>query len=379
MTSLKSRLILLLILALMIFPNGVFAYSYGDPNKEDIAETFKLIVSNLNSSNWAGAEEAYKVRRSEISSHFGEPVAVTLDVNFEARNKAAVIANFQAVLIMNLDRRFTYVLKDINDYSKAKLLLAKGKGTYDVLEPYLGNSVPKEKLKKSFDIALEALGNPGLFGVGEKPINPEVFKKESDFIYQTVKPLFPYKEAKKSSPVVTTPPKKAESKPVTPPKQPVAKPVTKPVTKTTEKTDSTTKTKQTSPKVTNTKPEQPSKKDENKDEDKEVVAKEDENKDEDKEVVAKEDEKKDVVEGKAEEEKVDQTVVVEKTNQNGKDSLTEEQPTEAEKVNEIALDEEHAPMEQTKKTNPIITIVIISGLILAVAGTILFVKKKGII
>jgi len=181
-------------LALLIWlaPAQAFAYSYGDANTEDVAETFKTIAAALGGgqSDWRTATEAHKVRRSEIQSHFGDSVAVTLDKNIEAADSALLIANYKAVLVMNLDRRFTYALKDVSDYAGAKLLLAKAKATCDTLAPYM--SAGKDEIDRSFDEALDALGNPGLFGVGKKKADPELFKTKVTFIYDKVKPLFPY-------------------------------------------------------------------------------------------------------------------------------------------------------------------------------------------
>jgi hypothetical protein len=51
------------------------------------------------------------------------------------------------------------------------------------------------QISAAFDEALDALGNPGLFGVGEKPADPERFKAKVDFIYKTVAPQFPFSGA----------------------------------------------------------------------------------------------------------------------------------------------------------------------------------------
>ncbi|HTG71559.1 MAG TPA: hypothetical protein VL921_20035, partial [Candidatus Udaeobacter sp.] len=59
------------------------------------------------------------------------------------------------------------------------------------LKPYVGSK--SDEINTAFDEALEALGNPGLFGVGQKPAELDVFKKKVNYIYGVVKPLFPYK------------------------------------------------------------------------------------------------------------------------------------------------------------------------------------------
>ncbi|MZQ82823.1 hypothetical protein GQF01_11985 [Paenibacillus sp. 5J-6] len=207
--------------ALIILPVSAMAYSYGDANTEDVAETFKLVQSSIGNgaNDWNAAEGAYQERRAEIVSHFGEAVGSTLDANFKAKDSKAVIANFKGVLVMNLDRRFTYAIQGIDDYAASKLLLAKAKATYDTLQPYMGSGTAD--IEKAFDEALDALGNPGLFGVGKKPVQPDVFKEKVGFIYGKVKPLFPYQAA--AAPVASSEP--------TPVAQPTETPKTEPVVK----------------------------------------------------------------------------------------------------------------------------------------------------
>lgn len=175
----------------------VWAYSYGDPNEEELATMFKDAVVKIGASDWKGASALYQAKRAEIESHFGGDVAVNLDRSFEAQDKELTEQNLKALLVLNLERRFEYGERDIEDYSKSKLLLAKARATYDALEPYVQAKLPKETagLKASFDSALEALGNPGLFGVGKKAVDPEAYKKHTAYILNTVSPIFPSKAA----------------------------------------------------------------------------------------------------------------------------------------------------------------------------------------
>jgi flagellar basal body-associated protein FliL len=192
--KLQITIIMLLTLCLLL-PGGALAYSYGDPNQEEVAESFKEIVVELNRNpiDWSKVEAIYKTRRAEISSHFGEDVALKLDVNLSDEDKDSFIANFKAVLGMNLKRRFDYSMKDFGDYAEVKLLVAKAKGTYDVLKPYLPSN-ETNALEAAFNDAYEALGNPGLFGVGEQPSNETVFKEQTTYILNTILPLFPFED-----------------------------------------------------------------------------------------------------------------------------------------------------------------------------------------
>lgn len=199
MHKLTKLFSLLLLAAFLLLPSTASAYSYGDANTDEVAETFKLVISSLEAPtpDWDKALAAHNERKAEISSHFGESVASTLAANIQAHDKDLTVANYKALLVMNLDRRFQYALKDVNDYTNAKLLLAKAKATYVVLQPYVQEQInDADKLKsldQAFDAALESLGNPGLFGAGKKESKPEDFKKNVLYVYDTVKPLFPYK------------------------------------------------------------------------------------------------------------------------------------------------------------------------------------------
>ncbi|TFE25015.1 FeoB-associated Cys-rich membrane protein [Cohnella luojiensis] len=187
---------LAIIFAAMLFaPSQVSAYSYGDANTEEVAETFKLVETALNgpAPDWNAAEEAYKVRKSEIKSHFGDAVASILDHNFQAKDVNLTLSNFKAVLVLNLDRRFNYALADLNDYAQAKLLLAKAKSTYATLQPHM--ELDAGEIDKAFEDALTALGNPGLFGVGKKEPDPEAFKSNVSFIQNKISLLFPLQGA----------------------------------------------------------------------------------------------------------------------------------------------------------------------------------------
>lgn len=199
MNNLKSRALIVLFTVFLLaglFPASAGAYSYGNANTEAVAETFKLVASKLNAdtADWPSAKAAYAEVRSELESHFGKDVAKELDDAFAAEDKDRVMQDWKGVLVLNLERRFTYAEQGFDNYSEAKLLLAKARATFETLKPYLSGTPAESKraeIEQAFDKALEALGNPGLLGVGKKDPNPEVFKQNIKMINDTVSPLFP--------------------------------------------------------------------------------------------------------------------------------------------------------------------------------------------
>jgi hypothetical protein len=349
-----TKVLWLLVILSFVIPNGAWAYSYGDPNKEEVAETFKDMVAKLNASpsNWTGAYDAYIVRKAEIASHFGETIALTLDKNFEVKNKDLVIANYKAILVMNLDRRFDYGKKDINDYSKAKLLLAKAKGTFDVLRPYVEANKPDQmsSLLTAFDKALEALGNPGLFSVGEKPVNPEEFSKQVDYIYQTVKPIFPYTAYKKEEPAA----KKPESS--TPDSGTNAK-----SGDTKQPTDgqNSIPTQEASAKSGNEKPAA-------------GTSQSDAGSSEPAATPVEPAEPASTASSEPAGSEPANTAESSAASSISSKTSTESKPT-------AASGEAHAPMERSSKTNPIVSILVIGSVVLVGIGALLFARKKGFI
>ncbi|MFC5471984.1 hypothetical protein ACFPPD_25215 [Cohnella suwonensis] len=317
----------IVLLLLILFPSQAAAYSYGDANTEDVAETFKLVESSLSGSspNWKAAEDAYKARRSEIQSHFGSKVALTLDQNFKDKDGKLVVSNFKAVLVMNLDRRFDYAIKQVSDYSAAKLLLAKAKATYDTLAPYIGTGT--KEAEQAFEDALDALGNPGLFGVGKKDADPELFKEKVSYIYSSVKPLFPYLAYEAPAPSKEVPPSKQPE----PSEKPVASPSPKPSEEPEVPAAEASATVSPEPSAS----ESPSA-------------------------------------------SASQTAQTEPSNEAEQPPESPETAEEAAPTATIEAQAEHAPMAQTDKTNPWVTFAVIGGVAVLGAAGVWFARKKGL-
>lgn len=378
----------LCLILLLSFPLQAFAYSYGDPTKEDIAETFNLILGKLStaSPDWEGAHEAYKVRRAEISSHFGESITVTLDQNFKMKQKDLLISNYRYVLYKNIERRLNYARKDINDYGKAKLLMGKAKGTFDVLKPYVQGKIASKvpAIDASLENALKALGNPGLFGVGEEPVMPEEFDKEAAFILNTLKPIFPYTPAKAEE-------KPKEKEPETSPEeteteatketktevkeQPQEKKVEAPKTeeKTSEKAVASSQTSEEKKDVKSDAPPESKKEVKDTNEDKKI-----EEQGTSTTTVAEVKENEETTEETKEAtESAEETTTEEQTEEKAEASETEK--VVAEVTETASPDTEHSAMERTSKTNPMVTIIVIGTVLILGVGGLWFLRKQQII
>lgn len=192
-----KKIIAIMTLTLLTFfslHNTANAYSYGDPNEEKIAEAYKKMVVQLdkNPPNFTETEKIYDTVKEEIDQHMGSEPSKLIKENLEKEEKEELIENMQKILALNIDRRLSGVDKNFEDYETSKRLLAKGHATYQALSPVIAEKDPEmdKQIKAEFDKALEALGNPGLFGVGKKEADQEALKQSKKIIIDNLQKEF---------------------------------------------------------------------------------------------------------------------------------------------------------------------------------------------
>nr|WP_096180511.1 hypothetical protein [Effusibacillus lacus] len=182
------------LLAIGGLPATANAYSYGDPNEEQVAEVYKKMVAELNESppDFAGAQAIFESIKNELDMHMGTEPAATVLQHLKDKNKDSVISDMQKVLVLNIARRLDNIEKDFQNYQQNKLLIAKAKATFNALSPVIKQKDPslESTLVQEFDKALQALGNPGLFGVGVKEPEPAVFKASKAKILKSLQDQF---------------------------------------------------------------------------------------------------------------------------------------------------------------------------------------------
>ncbi len=183
-----------LILILSSIPLSASAYSYGDPNEEKVAEVYKEMQLKLdeNPPNFSAAKSLFGTVKEEIDMHMGtEPGEVIME-SLNDEDKEATIENMEKLLVLNIARRLESIENNFAEYDNSKKLLAKGFATYQALSPKVEaqNAEVDQQIKADFDAALEALGNPGLFGVGKKPSDIEAFKMKKEEILAALQKEF---------------------------------------------------------------------------------------------------------------------------------------------------------------------------------------------
>ncbi|MGJ7035196.1 hypothetical protein [Anoxybacillus eryuanensis] len=181
-----------LILIFTSAPMSSFAYSYGDPNEEAVAEAYKEMVAKVQEKKFDEVKAIYETVQKEIDMHMGpEPSTIILEA-IENKDADTIVSAMQKVLVLNVARRLENVEKNFDHYDTSKRLLAKAFATYKALSPIVQQKDAEldKKLKQQFDVALQSLGNPGLFGVGKKESNIDQFKESKKTILQALQDQF---------------------------------------------------------------------------------------------------------------------------------------------------------------------------------------------
>lgn len=189
-----------MIVILNLIPLKAFAYSYGNPNEEAVAEAYKQMKEKLNEQppNFASAKEIFETVKKEIDMHMGPEPSKAVLAAIEDKDRQAVVENMEKILVLNIARRLENIEKNFDQYDTSKRLLAKAFATYEALSPVIQGKDPSldKQLRTEFDKALQSLGNPGLFGVGEKKSDINVFKKSKETILTTLQKQFGLKSVK---------------------------------------------------------------------------------------------------------------------------------------------------------------------------------------
>ncbi|MGE8080749.1 hypothetical protein [Peribacillus loiseleuriae] len=200
MKKLLMCCLLLMFVLTYSFPLPAKAYTYGDPNEEALAEAYKkmLIELDKNPSDYVKAEKYYNTVKEEIDMHMGPEPTKSILQDLENKDKEQAIHNLDQLLVLNIARRMENIDKNFSEYETSKRLLAKGFATYAALSPKIEARNPEldKEMKSEFDKALNSLGNPGLFGVGQKEADKNAFDASKDQIFSLLQKEFHLKNLK---------------------------------------------------------------------------------------------------------------------------------------------------------------------------------------
>jgi len=173
------------------------ASGYGYAEAEDPAVAiFRDGVTSARKGDFAQATIKAKEALALIADHKhnGASLAPRIDEAAKSKNAPAMAEILANVVYLSLKEKLevniSTSLKDFNQ-CKARLFLAR-KNYLDVLDGNLKKNKPEDSLAiiKGFDEALAALGNPGLFGIGQKPADLARFTQTARKIEATIEGFY---------------------------------------------------------------------------------------------------------------------------------------------------------------------------------------------
>ena len=155
---------IILVLISLIASINLQAYSYAAAGKEPTIDSREGILGAINSDNFVLAKEILEKDKQKINKW--------LDVS----------------IATEIQRRLDGGLKNIDNFNIAKVMLAKADKFYKLLSVSLDKELDK-KLKEALFQCMDSIGNPGLFGVGAKPVNKEKYIENEKIVDELLKSL----------------------------------------------------------------------------------------------------------------------------------------------------------------------------------------------
>ncbi len=183
-----SLVVGLFVLFLTINLNACLASVSGD---EPTADAKEQIIKDLNDNNFNEALKVFKEHEKNykyLTKNFIPSLYSGLKAGLKNKNKKQVIKYLELSIAAEVQRKINEGLQNIKDYNVAKVIVLNAKKFYNLLSFSLDKQTNK-KLKSAVQKCIEAIGNPGLFGVGKKPANIDKYKKNQKIIIDIIQSL----------------------------------------------------------------------------------------------------------------------------------------------------------------------------------------------
>lgn len=155
----------------LLFSAQSIAYSYAAAGKEPLIEGRETLLKALSGSDYIAVNAAYSSMRAEFiyfNEHHGLNVDEKMETAIANKDQQGVADALITTMKAEVMRRLDGAEQNIGDYQVAKVLVVKSKLFIDLLAADL-TAENRQKADAAIRGALASIGNPGVFGVGQKP------------------------------------------------------------------------------------------------------------------------------------------------------------------------------------------------------------------
>lgn len=169
-----------LLLALMSVP--ALAYSYASPKSDPLIKGRTPFLEAVDAGDWSGAETIYKSFEIKIEgmekadgAYLGDPgIKQDFILALQIQDPEAARAVLDRAFANQINRRLLAAQLNIEDYDVASALVVIARAFLDGLQEELS---PKEQklVDEQMQLALDAVGKPGIFGFGAAEADPQAY------------------------------------------------------------------------------------------------------------------------------------------------------------------------------------------------------------
>ncbi|VAX16189.1 hypothetical protein MNBD_NITROSPINAE02-298 [hydrothermal vent metagenome] len=189
------RFLIAAVFVLASLPGSAFAYGYAEA-EDPMVVLFKSALVEAKNDRWGEVAKLADKGVKSFKDHLFEAEALSPRFADAVKTKnlnlvAETFANLVYVSIRN--KIHSNLRENFKNFKNAKSRLSMARKSYiDVLDGNVKKQDAKrsESILKEFDKALEALGSPGLFGVGKKEANAKLYKEAVNAIEASIEKTF---------------------------------------------------------------------------------------------------------------------------------------------------------------------------------------------
>ncbi|WP_219590918.1 hypothetical protein [Aeromonas salmonicida] len=182
-------LTLLLTLSGLTLSGQAQAYSYAAAGKEPLIDAREALLGAATDGKDASATlSEIADELTYLEDHHKVELQAPLAAAIKGKDAAATAALLNRAYKAEIERRLEGASQNLGDYQTAKVLVVKSKRFLDLILPSLSEG-DRKAAEQALAKVLDAIGNPGVFGVGAKPADATAFAEAEKALMAVLAPL----------------------------------------------------------------------------------------------------------------------------------------------------------------------------------------------
>ena len=165
------------------------AYSYAAAGKEPLIDAREQLLTAASEGQDGSAILASLAEELDyLEQHHKVQLQTPLAEAIKGKDVEATAALLNRAYKAEIERRLEGASQNLGDYQTAKVLVVKSKRFLDLILPSLGEG-DRKAAEQALARVLDAIGNPGVFGVGAKPADAAAFAEAEKALMAVLAPL----------------------------------------------------------------------------------------------------------------------------------------------------------------------------------------------